>query len=147
MTPSAIRAAITASPTLLALARAVPADTAGIAAALSVGKTKRSPDLLDIGDSLELLDDLPSGGGVVLDALATLAATDRILFWLLESLKQGRLRIGAPATRKRLTAAAAADPTLQDAVNLLLARGRIPDVIAEFEVRQAIFADNGDLRV
>lgn len=145
MTPSEIRAAIAASPEFVALAQA--GDTQGLADALSVGRKKLVPTEIGAGTVVAMLRGQTPSGGVFLDTIEAAGAVDRDLFWTMDLIKQGRLRIDLPETRSGLEAMAVAIPALAQGVATLLTLGFTPDPVSEFAVRCAIFADNGSLLV
>lgn len=145
MTTDEIRAAITASPALLELARA--GNTQAIADALSEGRQTLVPTEIGAGTILAALGGAGMSGGVFLDTITQVAEQDRDLFWTMDLIRQGRLRIDMPATRAGLERLGQAVPSLAPAVAVLLTLGYAPDPVSEFEVRCAIYADDGTLKV
>src|SRR4051812_41653511 len=106
MTSSEILAAIEASPELQAL---VP-DTSAIAAQLSVGRVKLVPTEIGSGTILATLAAAGLQGGVFLDAVESLGAANRDVYWTMDLIRQGRLRIDLVATRLGLQGIATAVP-------------------------------------
>ena len=137
MTPDEIRTAISADPAILAL---VP-DTQSIAAALSVGRTKVAPMLGGIGVVMETLG--PDVGSAVLDGLDALKAVSSPVKWAWVLINRGELDFGSPATRGMIQQLESGGAIPTDAANALLALAEVPDPISEFDVRKAIFNDDG----
>lgn len=140
MTHDEIRAAIVASPDLQNL---VP-DTVALAVALSEGRQKPVPTEIGIGTILALMG---GNGGVFLDTLVAVGEQNRDVYWTMDLIRQGRLRIDMPATRAGMQALAGAVPSLADGIAALLTLGFAADPVSEFDVRAAIFADDGALRI
>lgn len=139
-----IISAIVANPEILALATAEIVDTQTIADLLSIGKKKLAPTEIGAGTILAVLG---TNGGAFLDTLVSIGQVNRNVYWTMDLIKQGRLRIDLEATRNSMIALAAAIPSIADAITALLTLGYVPDPYSEFEVRQAIFADDGSKRV
>lgn len=142
MTPQEIRDAIAASPALTAL---VP-DTQAIADALSVGRTRTAPTDAGNGTVLEALG--LTVGNALLDVLYSQAAYRHVK----PLLEQGRLRLDSPLCAAALGALVgqqiAQDVTFTSQhLAALMARAAVPDPVPEFDVRRAIFADDGTLLV
>lgn len=136
MTHDEIRAAIAANPALQAL---VP-DAQAIAAALSAGRTRYAETNIGVGTIIEVLG-LPTANPV-LDAIY--ASPDyRHVKPLLD---QGRLRLDSEFVRGALQAMVPALLT-QAQMDALVARAAVADPVSEYEVRCAIYADDGSLRV
>lgn len=136
MTHDEIRAAIAADPALQAL---VP-DTQAIAAALSVGRTRYEKTEIGVGTIIEVLG--LATANPVLDAIY--ASPDyRHVKPLLD---QGRLRLDSEFVRGALQAMVPALLT-QAQRDALVARAEVSDPVGEYEVRCAIYADDGSLRV
>lgn len=140
MTQDEIRDAIGASPELHGL---VP-DTSAIAAALSDGRTRVESREIGIGTILMVLQ---PHGGAFLDGLVALGESDRNVYWAMELIRQGRFDVGLQGTRTQMQALAQQMPDLASAFAALLALAEVPDSVGEFDVRRAIFADDGALRV
>jgi len=143
MSPEQIRDAISASAELQAL---VP-DTFALADALSVGRKRLVPTEIGSGTVLATLGAIGLSGGQFLDMLVAIGESNRDVYWTMDLIKQGRLRIDLPATRAGLQGIGAAVPTLQPAVTALLGLGFEADPVGEFSVRQAIWSDDGKLLV
>lgn len=110
---------------------------AQIAAALSEGRTKLVPTEIGSGTILAALGD---GGGAFLDALVEIGAVNRSVYWTMDLIRQGRLRIDLPATRAGMQGLAAAVPSLAPAVQALLTLGYEPDPIDVGAVSAALNA-------
>lgn len=136
MTHDEIRAAIAADPALQAL---VP-DTNAIAAALSQGRTRVVPKLGGVGLVMEALG--PEVGAQVLDGLDALKAANSAVKWAWVLINRGELDFGSSATRAMI--AALLDEPVRSA---LLAIAEEPVQVSEFDVRFAIYNDDGSLRV
>lgn len=136
MTHDEIRAAIAADPALQAL---VP-DTQALAAALSAGRVRYVETNVGVGTIIEVLG--LATANPVLDAIY--ASPDyRHVKPLLD---QGRLRLDSEFVRGALQAMVPALLT-QAQRDALVARAAVADPVSEYEVRCAIYADDGSLRV
>lgn len=142
MTPADLLALIdkraAADPEFAALVAA--RDCPGMAAALSAGRQKLVPTEIGSGT---ILATLGPGGGAFLDALVTIGEQNRDVYWTMDLIRQGRLRIDLQATRDGMQALAQAVPSLAPAVTSLLTLGYADDPIDEFAVRRACWADDG----
>ena len=137
MTRDEIRAAIAADPALQAL---VP-DTQAIAAALSVGRTRWKHTEIGVGSIIEVLG--LAAANPVLDALY--ASPDyRHVKPLLD---QGRLRLDAVAQAGMLQPLVTGGLLTQAQLDALVARAKEPAPVAEYDVRMAIYNDDGSLKV
>ena len=137
MTADEIRAAIAADPALQAL---VP-DTQAIADALSVGRTRWKHTEIGVGTVIEVLG--LAVANPVLDALY--AAPDyRHVKPLLD---QGRLRLDAVAQAGMLQPLVTGGLLTQAQLDALIARAKEPAPVAEYDVRMAIYNDDGSLKV
>ena len=137
MTADEIRAAIAADPALQAL---VP-DTQAIAAALSVGRTRWKHTEIGVGTIIEVLG--LAAANPVLDALY--AAPDyRHVKPLLD---QGRLRLDTVAQAGMLQPLVTGGLLAQAQLDALIARAKEAAPVAEYDVRVAIYNDDGSLRV
>ena len=137
MTADEIRAAIAADPALQAL---VP-DTQAIAAALSVGRTRWKHTEIGVGTIIEVLG--LAAANPVLDALY--AAPDyRHVKPLLD---QGRLRLDVVAQAGVLQPLVTSELLTQAQLDALIARAKEPAPVAEYDVRVAIYNDDGSLKV
>lgn len=143
MSPADILAAVTASPALQAL---LP-DSAAIAAALSAGRERLVHTEIGVGTILETLSGVGTGGGVFLDTLASIGASNRDVYWTMVLINKGTLRIDKPAVRAGMQGLAAAVPSLAPQIAALLALGYEPDPVTQAEVQAAIFNDDGTLKV
>lgn len=153
MTAAEIRAAIEAAPQISAL---MP-DTAAIAAGLSEGRTRLAERMVTERRILSALGVI--AGAAFLDALDTFAdaalppehplaayhsGIRRAIGWL---KTDDGIDIGDAASQAMLTILAQAgivDATSAEAVKAL---ALVPDPISEFDVRRAVFADDGTLLV
>lgn len=137
MTADEIRAAIAADPALQAL---VP-NTQAIADALSVGRTRYVETNIGVGTIIEVLG--LAAANPVLDVLY--AAPDyRHVKPLLD---QGRLRLDAVAQAGMLQPLVTGGLLTQAQLDALVARAKEPAPVAEYDVRVAIYNDDGSLRV
>lgn len=139
MTPTDIRAAIAASPALMAL---IP-DMQAIADALSLGRVRVQPRLGGIGLVLETLG--PVVGAAVLDGLDALRGTSSPIKWAWVLIERGELDFGSPATRGMIQQLAAGGAVPLDAATALLALAESPDPISVHDVTAALYNDDGSL--
>ena len=137
MTAEEIRAAIAADPALQAL---VP-NTQAIADALSVGRTRWKHTEIGVGTIIEVLG--LAAANPVLDALY--ASPDyRHVKSLLD---QGRLRLDVVAQAGTLQPLVTGELLTQAQLDALVARAKEPAPVAEYDVRKAIYNDDGSLKV
>ncbi|MEZ7896015.1 MAG: hypothetical protein QMB75_09045 [Thauera sp.] len=137
MTAEEIRAAIAADPALQAL---VP-DTVAIAAALSQGRTRWKHTDIGVGTIIEVLG--LAAANPVLDALY--ASPDyRHVKPLLD---QGRLRLDTVAQAGMLQPLVTGGLLTQAQLDALIARAKEPAPVAEYDVRVAIYNDDGSMKV
>lgn len=137
MTADEIRAAIAADPALQAL---VP-DTQAIADALSVGRTRWKHTEIGVGTIIEVLG--LAAANPVLDALY--ASPDyRHVKPLLD---QGRLRLDVVAQAGMLQPLVTGGLLTQAQLDALIARAKEAAPVAEYDVRMAIYNDDGSLKV
>lgn len=134
MTSEEIRAAITANHMAL-----VP-DTNALAEALSVGRTRAI--MREVGNGLILATIGFVSGNALLDVLTTQADYRHVK----PLVEQGRLDVSSPLVAATLQSMVGTVLT-QPEVDALLALGTEPDPISEYQVRAAIYADNGELLV
>ena len=137
MTAEEIRAAIAADPALQAL---VP-DTVALAAALSVGRTRYVETNIGVGTIIEVLG--LAAANPVLDALY--AAPDYRHVKVL--LDQGRLRLDTVAQSGMLQPLVTGGLLTQAQLDALVARAKEPAPVDEYDVRMAIYNDDGSLKV
>lgn len=137
MTADEIRAAIAADPALQAL---VP-DSQAIADALSVGRTRWKHTEIGVGTIIEVLG--IAAANPVLDALY--ASPDyRHVKPLLD---QGRLRLDVVAQAGMLQPLVTGGLLTQAQLDALIARAKEAAPVAEYDVRMAIYNDDGSLKV
>lgn len=136
MTSGEILDAIAADPALQAL---VP-NTSALAFMLSQGRMRVVQRLGGVGMVMEALG--PEVGAQVLDGLDALKATNNAVEWAWVLINRGELDFGSSATRAMITALL--DEPVRSA---LLAIAEEPVQVSEFEVRCAIYNDDGSLRV
>jgi hypothetical protein len=165
MTSDEIRKAILASPQLAALARE-PNCTEELAAALSIGRVRRDPALkissLGIAEKMPAIGPLPGplAAELVLQKLEVFAqaatqSPDQASQLLGATIKRqmthlagpSGMAIGSPAVEQMLSVVVAAGGLTQPEMAALLSVVESPDPVSEFEVRRAIYADDGSLRV
>lgn len=109
-----------------------------IADLLSTGRTKMVPTEIGAGTILAVLGGVGLSGGAFLDTLVAVGETNRDVYWTMDLIKQGRLRIDMQATRLGLQGLAVAIPTLASAVTALLTLGIVADPIAPRQVSEAL---------
>lgn len=137
MTADEIRAAIAADPALQAL---VP-DTQALADALSAGRTRWKHTEIGVGTIIEVLG--LAAANPVLDALY--ASPDyRHVKPLLD---QGRLRLDVVAQAGMLQPLVTSGLLTEAQLDALVARAKEPAPVNEYDVRMAIYNDDGSLRV
>ena len=137
MTADEIRAAIAADPALQAL---VP-DAVAIAAALSAGRTRWKHTDIGVGTIIEVVG--LAAANPVLDALY--ASPDyRHVKPLLD---QGRLRLDVVAQAEMLQPLVTGGLLTQVQLDALVTRAKEPAPVDEYQVRVAIYNDDGSLKV
>ena len=137
MTADEIRAALAADPALQAL---VP-DSQAIADALSAGRTRWKHTEIGVGTIIEVLG--LAAANPVLDALY--ASPDyRHVKPLLD---QGRLRLDTVAQAGMLQPLVTGGLLTQAQLDALIARAKEPAPVAEYDVRVAIYNDDGSMKV
>ena len=137
MTADEIRAAIAADPALQAL---VP-DTQAIAAALSAGRMRWKHTEIGVGTIIEVLG--LAAANPVLDALYVSPDYRHIK----PLLDQGRLRLDVVAQAGMLQPLVTGELLTQAQLDALVARAKEPAPVAEYDVRMAIYNDDGSLKV
>jgi hypothetical protein len=70
--------------------------------------------------------------------LVAIGQSNRDVYWTMDLIKQGRLRIDLAATRAGLQGLAKAVPALESAVTALLTLGYAPDPISYADVSHAL---------
>jgi len=113
-----------------------------IAAVLSVGRIKVQSMRIGIGT---ILATMRPNGGVFLDALETLAATDSNVKWTLKLIEASNFDIGLTSTREELSTFAAAHADLADEITALLAVAESADPIDYNAVSDALNIAEGRL--
>lgn len=140
MTRDELRALIAANPGMVALAHAEPPQTQLIADTLSVGRVRWVQTEVGNGTILEVLG--LTAGNALLDAING----NSDFRYVKPLVEEGRLRLDSALVRATLQALVG--PVLtQEQANALLARAQAPDPIGEFEVRCAVFNDDGSIAV
>lgn len=114
-----------------------------IAAILSAGRTKQADVTIGIGDILNTLRGVGSGGGVFLDTLMALGAQDRDLFYVYKLLEDGKLHINLPNVQEGLQQLAVAVPGLAPQIAALGALGIQPDPVQVSAVSRALNVAEG----
>lgn len=140
MDATEIRAAIAADPALQAL---VP-DTTALAAALSQGRTQTVSTLVGVGLVMDCLG--PTEGSAVLNALDGLRAVSSPVKWAWLLLERGELDVGLQSVRSQIDALTPAVFTTAQA-EAIKALAERPETVSEFDVRCAIYNDDGSLKV
>ena len=108
---------------------------AAVAAALSEGRKKLVPTEIGSGTVLAVL---APGGGAFLDALVQVGEVNRDVYWTMDLIKQGRLRIDLPAVRTAMEGLAQAVPSLAPAITALLTLGYADDPIHYGQIAAAL---------
>lgn len=117
-------------------------DADAIAALVSVGRTSIVPRLGGIGAVMETLGAVD--GPVVLDALDSLKATLPAVKWGWVLLERGELDFGSVVTRQLIDGLVMGG-VMTDAQGLAIkSLAEQPDPVSEFDVRKAIWADDGE---
>lgn len=140
MTHDEIRAAIAADANLLVL---LP-DTTAIAAALSEGRTRLVSRMANFGTVLDTLG--PVDGAAVLDTLDSLRASVSAIKWAFVLLERNELDLGLASVRGQIDALTGTVFTTEQAT-ALKALAEQPEDVSEYDVRCAIYNDDGALRV
>lgn len=148
MTPEQIRAAIGASQELQAL---VP-DTNALAAAMSAGRKLTVSHFASERGILERFAGGPLAADALLSKLEAFASTTHpmasIVRRALKFLAQPEgLDVGSPATQGLLDALGAGGVLTEQEVSGIKAMALADAPVPEFDIRRAIFADDGTLRV
>ena len=144
MTHDEIRAAIAASPALLALVRAPVPDTSALAQQLSIGRKTINSTKIGVAD---VLGTLAPNGGPWLDAMMAIGAQNANARWAMFLIQAGDLDVGHTATRTLASAlGAAVGGSVEAGITTLLALAEAPYVVPEFDVRCAIYNDDGTVR-
>ena len=116
-------------------------DADSIAAVVNVGRTRIVPRLGGIGAVMETLGSVD--GPVVLDALDSLKATLPAVRWGWVLLERGELDFGATVTRQMIDGLVMGGVMTEDQGLSIKALAEQPDPVTEFDVRRAIWADDG----
>lgn len=120
---------------------ALAPNTEAMAAALSAGRKKTVQTLGGIGTIMKALG--PNAGGALLDQLETLSASNPAVKWAMVMIKAGTLDFGDASTRLMIDQLVT-DPVANAA---LKAVAEVPDPVSEFDVRVAIYNDDGSLKI
>lgn len=115
-----------------------------LAALVSVGRTKVMPTEIGVGT---ILATLAGSGGVFLDTLVQVGESNRDVYWTMDLIRQGRLRIDMPATRAGMQALAQAVPALADGIAALLQLGVAPDPVPVLDVSRALNVAEGRMQL
>lgn len=153
MSPEEIRAAILERPDVKAL---LP-DTRAVAEALSIGRLQRQETLITERRVLsvlgvvvggEFLDALDAFASTVLDSAHPLAAYQsgirRAIGWL---KTEDGIDVGDATSQAMLEALAQAGVVTSVSADAIRALAYAPSPLLEFDVRRAVFADDGSLLV
>lgn len=106
-----------------------------IADIMSVGRTKLRSTYIGNGTVLDLMDN----GGLFMDFLVAVGATNRDAYWSMDLLKAGRFDIGTQKAQEQLALMALAAPQFAPGIAKLLAFGHGPDVITPLQVANALY--------
>lgn len=136
MTRDEIRAAIVARPELADMVTA--RDDAGIAAALSAGRTRLRRTQIGPGTILAALG--PTGGAQLLDTLTAMAADPQYsaVKWALKVIDRGEFDLGVAAARAQVATLAAGGVMTAQTRDALLALGEEPDPVSVADVSDAL---------
>lgn len=116
-------------------------DADAIAAAVNVGRTRVAPRLGGIGAVMETLGAVD--GPLVLDALDSLKATLPAVRWGWVLLERGELDFGSTVTRQMIDGLVMGGVMTEAQGLAIKALAEQPDPVTEFDVRRAIWADDG----
>ena len=116
-------------------------DADAIAAAVNVGRTRIAPRLGGIGAVMETLGAVD--GPLVLDALESLKATLPAVRWGWVLLERGELDFCSTVTRQMIDGLVMGGVMTEAQGLALKALAEQPDPVTEFDVRRAIWADDG----
>ena len=116
-------------------------DADAIAAAVNVGRTRIVPRLGGIGAVMETLGAVD--GPLVLDALESLKATQPAVRWGWVLLERGELDFGSTVTRQMIDGLVMGGVMTEAQGLSIKSLAEHPDPVSEFDVRQAIWADDG----
>lgn len=118
-----------------------------IAATLSVGRTRLADIAIGVGDVLNTLRRVGSGGGVFLDTLQALGQQDRDLFYVYKLLESGRLHINLPSVREGMAQLAQAVPAVAPQIEALMGLGIEPDPFEVLAVSDALNRAEGRMQL
>ena len=152
MTPQEIRDAISADPALHAL---VPDTVAMSWYPVFSGYKSLTSKKIGTGTILAVFGDV---GGHFIDLLVQIGETDRNIYWIFTgNIMRGDFDVGEQASQTGLANLVAAMPALVADESLrgkfiaglttLSALGYASSPVSEFDIRKAIFADDGSLLV
>ena len=116
-------------------------DADAIAAVVNVGRTRVAPRLGGIGAVMETLGAVD--GPLVLDALDSLKATLPAVRWGWVLLGRGELDFGSTVTRQMIDGLVMGGVMTEAQGLSIKALAEQPDPVSEFDVRRAIWADDG----
>lgn len=157
LTPDQLAALIAQDPALVALARATPPDTAGIAVALSAGRTEVRSRLVTARTVIRELG--PAGGAALWklrafgESASTLADNPQAfglaanVWWGMQFPVAEGIDVGDAQARALLDACAEAGVITAVERDALKSLAVQPAPISEWDVRCAILNDDGSLRV
>lgn len=116
-------------------------DADAIAAAVNVGRTRVVPRLGGIGAVMETLGSVD--GPAVLDALDALKGTVPAVKWGWMLLERGELDFGSTVTRQMIDGLVMGGVMTEAQGLAIKALAEQPNPVTEFDVRRAIWADDG----
>ena len=116
-------------------------DADAIAEVVNVGRTRVAPRLGGIGAVMETLGAVD--GPLVLDALDSLKATLPAVRWGWVLLERGELDFGSTVTRQLIDGLVMGGVMTEAQGLAIKALAEQPDPVTEFDVRRAIWADDG----
>lgn len=116
-------------------------DADAIADVVNVGRTRIVPRLGGIGAVMETLGAVD--GPLVLDALDALKGTLPAVRWGWVLLERGELDFGSTVTRQMIDGLVMGGVMTEAQGLAIKALAEQPDLVSEFDVRRAIWADDG----
>ena len=116
-------------------------DSAAIAVEVSVGRTRIAARLGGIGAVMETLGSVD--GPAVLDALDALKGTVPAVKWGWVLLERGELDFGSTVTRQLIDGLVMGGVMTEAQGLAIKSLAEQPDPVSEFDVRRAIWADDG----
>jgi hypothetical protein len=117
-------------------------DCAELARIRSFGRMRLCHTAVGVGTILDKVDN----GGMFLDNLTALGATNRDLYWAMVMINAGRLDLGVEKVQAQLTLLAQGMPQFAAGINALKALGYEPDPYSAAEMADALYNPDGTLK-